>query len=483
MSTTDKCTHNITNYEFVAFSGDLEDLHQTHTEQVRREEEQIYFDEYALDELNQVAPRYYEQHIKGWARSWYSGSQHLKTVFQYAQPDTPLHMLDQDIYQQAVQATRNGLRSLPIVRALSVKTDLDKIKFVQSSAAGYGYQGVKGPIYELNHKRAIKRAKATLYSALAEDGDGIDYAIRESVPDVGYTRTQLTDLTEKTKVRSVWGRAFHYILLEGTSARPLLEAIAHSDTFMVIGQDPIIAVPQILSDTARSSKWLTAVDWSQFDATVSRFEINTAFQIMKERITFPDFDTEMAFELCRLLFTHKKIAAPDGKIYWSHKGIPSGSYFTTLVGSIVNRIRIEYLWRLKFGEGPTSCYTLGDDSLIGYDNYYSPTEMSSRCKDLGWIINPEKTECSTYAGGVSFLGRTSRGFFNERDLKKCIRLLILPEYPVPSGEISAFRAASIAQDAGGAGQYINDIAKRLKRKFGIAKEEALPKYFRKYQFV
>jgi hypothetical protein len=483
MSNTDKCTHNITNYEFVAFSGDLEDLHQTHTEQVRREEEQIYFDEYALEELNKVAPRYYDQHIKGWARSWYTGSQHLKTVMQYAQTDTPLQKLDQDIYSQAVQATRDGFRSLPIVRALSVKTDLDKVKFVQSSAAGYGYQGVKGPINELNHKRAIKRAKATLYSALAEDGEGIDYAIRESVPDVGYTRTQLTDLTEKTKVRSVWGRAFHYILLEGTSARPLLEAIANSDCFIVIGQDPITAVPRILSDTARSSKWLTAVDWSRFDATVSRFEINTAFQLMKERITFPDFDTEMAFELCRLLFIHKKIAAPDGKVYWSHKGIPSGSYFTTLVGSIVNRIRIEYLWRLKFGEGPTSCYTLGDDSLIGYDSYYSPTEMSSRCADLGWIINPEKTECSTYAGGVTFLGRTSRGFFNERDLKKCIRLLILPEYPVPSGEISAFRAASIAEDAGGAGQYINDIAKRLKRKFGIARQEALPKYFRKYQFV
>lgn len=479
-----KCTRDITNYEFVDFSASLENLHQTHTEQVNREEDVILYDHFALEELKDVAPELIPQNIEGWARSWYSKERHMNTIYQYAHKDIPVELTDTTKWIDSIRAVRDRLRSLPNVRALSVKTQLDQIKYVQQSSAGYGYYGVKGPLYGENHMRAIRRAKATLYSATADDGEGIEHAIRESVPDVGYTRTQLTDLTEKTKVRSVWGRAFHYILLEGTAARPLLEAIAEQpDFFIVIGQDPVISVPQILSRTSNHSSWLTAIDWSAFDSTVNRFEINTAFNLVKEIITFPDFDTEMAFELCRQLFIHKKIAAPDGKIYWSHKGIPSGSYYTTLIGSIVNRLRIEYLWRLKFGEGPKSCYVLGDDSLIGYDELFKPDQIAKMSEHLGWFTNPNKTECSRHVGGVSFLGRTSRGHYNERDLKKCLRLLILPEYPVDSGDISAFRAQSIAEDAGGSGQYLTRIAKRLKRKFGIASGEAVPKYFRRYQFL
>lgn len=479
-----KCKHNITNYEFVNFHGDLEDLHQTHSEQVNREEELVLMDEFALEELKDLEPEIYNQFIPNWSRSWYSRQHHLNTVLNYAHKDIPVELTDMNKWTESIRVVRDRLRSLPKVRALSVTSQLDQVKYVQQSSAGYGYYGVKGPLLGENHKRAIKRALATLYSAVAADGEGIEHAIRESVPDVGYTRTQLTDLTEKTKVRSIWGRAFHYILLEGTAARPLLEAIASAaDHFIVIGQDPIVSVPQILSRTREHSRWLTAIDWSKFDSTVNRFEINTAFNLMKELIEFPDLDTEMAFELSRQLFIHKKIAAPDGKIYWSHKGIPSGSYYTTLVGSIVNRLRIEYLWRLRFNRGPNSCYVLGDDSLIGYDDFYPPDEMSLNCEHLGWYINSDKTECSTHVGGVSFLGRTSRGHYNERDLKKCLRLLILPEYPVTSGAISAFRAQSIAQDAGGSGEYLNRIAKRLKRKFGIAPQEAIPKYFRKYQFL
>nr|UVG55919.1 putative RNA-dependent RNA polymerase [Poaceae Liege partitivirus 14] len=478
-----KCTHNITDYEFVNFRGDLEDLHQTHSEQVNREEEVIHHDEFALAELQAIKPELYDQFVNNWSRSWYTKKHHMDTILNYAHKDIPVELTDMNKWIESIRIVRDRLRSLPKVRALSVKHELDQVKYVQQSSAGYGYHGVKGPIKGLNHMRAIKRALATLYSATAEDGEGIEHAIRESVPDVGYTRTQLTDLTEKTKVRSVWGRAFHYILLEGTAARPLLEAIAATDHFIVIGQDPIVSVPQILSRTREHSRWLTAIDWSSFDATVNRFEINTAFNLIKEMIQFPDLDTEMAFELSRQLFIHKKIAAPDGKIYWSHKGIPSGSYYTTLVGSIVNRLRIEYLWRIKFNQSPSSCYVLGDDSLIGFDQFFKPDEMQELVSHLGWFINSNKTECSTHVGGVSFLGRTSRGHYNERDLKKCLRLLILPEYPVTSGAISAFRAQSIAQDAGGSGEYLNRIAERLKRHHGIAEQEAIPKYFRKYQFL
>ncbi|UTQ50848.1 MAG: RNA-dependent RNA polymerase [Plant associated deltapartitivirus 2] len=477
----DKSTINLNGYEFKQFSSELEDLHQNHSEEVRRMPNITLYDQFALDELSDLYPQLYEQWIFQWSRSYYTSDKHLEAVMKYANQNIPINRLNQDVWTQAVDAVRDGLRNLQRVRALSVKTELDIVKYIQSSSAGYGYIGAKGPLREFNHMRAIKRALATLYSATAADGEGPDYAIRESVPDVGYTRTQLTDLTEKTKIRSVWGRSFHYILLEGTSAKPLLEGLMTNPTFIQIGSDPIFNVPAKLSELHEKFKWLYSVDWSTFDATVHRFEINTAFDLIKERLFFPDFDTEMAFELSRQLFIHKKIAAPDGKIYWSHKGIPSGSYFTSIIGSIVNRLRMEYLWRLKYGRGPGCCYTLGDDSLIGDDLYYNPQELSDTAMQYGWIINPDKTECSTNPGAITFLGRTSVGGQNQRDLKRCVRLLLLPEYPVASGDISAFRAKAIAQDAGGNSEVLNRIAKRLKQKYGIADESVVPSYFRVYQ--
>lgn len=475
-----KSTINLNGYEFTDFVSSLEDLHQTHSEQVRRTPEVTYLDNYAKAELLDMYPNLYQQWIEGWSRSYYTRAKHLEAVMKYANQNIPIETLHRQHWSDSIEEIRDGLRSLPRVRALSVVKQLDQVYYIQSSSAGYGYLGAKGPYKELNHDRAIRRAKATLYSATASDGEGIDHVIRESVPDVGYTRTQLTDLTEKTKVRGVWGRAFHYILLEGTSARPLLEAIMQGNTFIQIGSDPVFNVPHILSETKKECKWLYSIDWSTFDASVHRFEINTAFDLLKERVDFPDFDTEMAYELCRQLFIHKKVAAPDGKIYWSHKGIPSGSYFTSLIGSIVNRLRIEYLWRLKFGRGPKSCYTLGDDSLVGDDHFYPPDELANRAIYYGWTINAEKTECSTNPESVTFLGRTIHGGVNQRDLKRCIRLLLLPEYPVSSGDISAFRAASIADDAGNTSEVLNRIAKRLERKYGKLERSSVPSYFIRY---
>uniref|UniRef100_A0A5B7BBJ9 Putative RNA-dependent RNA polymerase n=1 Tax=Davidia involucrata TaxID=16924 RepID=A0A5B7BBJ9_DAVIN len=471
---------NLRDYEFTNFSNELEDLNRGHPHVVRRDVETIYRDEFALNAIMDEYPVIYEQELEGWARSFYTQEGHMQAIHAYATQDTPFTAVNEQVYFQAVHAVKNELNSLPIARAFDVLTELDQIKYEQSSAAGYDYIGHKGPILGDNHKRAIYRAKATLWSAIKDPTQGIAYVIENSVPDVGYTRTQLTNLTEKTKVRGVWGRAFHYILLEGTSARPLLDNFIQGDTFFHIGSDPLESVPRILSEVSRQCKWLYAVDWSAFDSSVSRFEIYAAFDLIKGRIQFPNFETEQAFEISKQLFLHKKVAAPDGRTYWSHKGIPSGSYYTSIIGSVINRLRIEYLWRLKYGRGPRMCYTQGDDSLLGDEELFSPEELSNLAQPYGWTINANKTEYSTSPEFVSFLGRTTRGGFNTRELMRCLRLLVFPEYPVESGRISAYRARAIADDCGNLSEIINFTARRLRKLYGIADENDVPSYFIRY---
>ncbi|UTQ50850.1 MAG: RNA-dependent RNA polymerase [Plant associated deltapartitivirus 3] len=471
---------DIRDYQFTEFTQELEELPGDHPHIIRREPEQVITDNYALAILNDAYPTLYEQSLQGWARSYYTQEGHMNTIMAYATPDTPYSAVNHELYQQAFDAVQNELCSLPLTRAFNVLTDLDKIRYEQSSSAGYNYIGPKGPIDGDNHKRAIRSAVACMWSALRDTDGGPAYFLTQSVPDVGYTRTQLADLSVKTKVRGVWGRAFHYILLEGTAARPLLDAFIEGKTFLHIGEDPQHSVPDILSNVSRHAKWLYALDWSGFDTSVSRFEIEHAFKLLKARILFPNNETEQVYELSRLLFTHKKIAAPDGKIYWSHRGIPSGSFYTTMIGSIINRLRVEYIWRQIKGRGPKLCYTQGDDSLIGDDELIHPRDMAAVAAPLGWTINTDKTAFSTSPEFVTFLGRTTYGGFNQRELMRCIRLLVFPEHPVESGSISAFRARAINQDSGHTSEIIRTVAERLRRLYGIPSDKDVPAHFRRY---
>lgn len=472
----------LVDYDYTAFAGDLVKTTYRHPHVVHRETAVTYVDQYALKHVEQISELYPDLLLKGWSRSFYLPEKHMEAILAYSLPNIPAKRLDLPIYREVVQQAQNGLISLPRVKALNVLTELDQVPYKSSSAAGYNYVGRKGPKGGENHKRAISIAKAVLWSAIADDGEGIEHVIQNSVPDVGYTRTQLADLLEKTKVRQVWGRAFHYILLEGLVAYPFIQAVMSHKTFIHAGQDPLLSVPRLLSDIATQCKWLYSLDWKQFDATVSRFEINTAFDIIKSFVDFPNYETEQAFEITRQLFIHKKVAAPDGYIYESHKGIPSGSYYTSLIGSIINYLRINYLWRLITGHAPIQCYTLGDDSLSGDDIYVDPRRIGEEAHQLGWHFNPDKTEYSTVPESITFLGRTYTGGLNKRDLTRCLRLLVYPEYPVESGQISAYRAKSIAQDAGGLSDVLNRVADRLRRIYGIASEEEVPFYFKRYVF-
>lgn len=467
-------------YYYNNFIQDFEEIMITHPHTVRRESNKTYIDEFAFREVMEISPEIYKDTLEGWSRSYYTLDYHMKGIWSYSSPNVPASAINIPLYQQAMEAVRKELNSLPRVKAYDALSELDRVPFKSSSSAGYDYIGAKGDINGNNHRRAITRARATIGHIVEQGNEGMHNAITTAVPDVGYTRTQLTDLYKRAKVRGVWGRAFHYILLEGLTVHPLLEVFKQHETFYHIGQDPVESVPSLLSSVSRYSKWIYALDWKQFDASVSRFEINAAFDLIKELVDFPNSSTEAAFELSRQLFIHKKIAAPNGKTYWSHKGIPSGSYFTSVAGSIINKLRIEYLWRCITGHGPKLCYTQGDDSLVGDDDYVNPKQIGEIANQIGWFFNPDKTEYSTVPELITFLGRTYKGGMNVRDLKRCLRLLVYPEYPVESGRISAYRANSLAQDCGSLSELLNRVADRLKRHYGVASEEEVPLYFKRY---
>lgn len=451
-----------------------------------REERITHVDAWSLQALQSIDANCLETYLKDYSRSYYVESFHTDSILQYNREDPHESVWNQTAFTKATDNIRMELRKANIKAvSLDVQTELDAVKYVSSSSAGYSYVGKKGPfknkLERNNHYKAICRAKKMVLEYHDQRGECIDDAIMNSTPHIGYTRTQLTNVTEKLKVRAVWGSPFHHILVEGLTAGPLLEEFKRKVTFYHIGQDPLFSVPALLTKISSEYKLIYAYDWSKFDSTASRKEIRTAFALVKELIIFKNKESENAFDLMVELFIYKKVVGPDGIVYSCNTGVPSGSYWTSIIDSIINKLRLDYLWIVLTGEPMESVFTHGDDAVGGSNRFLSLYDLAEEAIKYGWVLNPDKSAIETNASKVEFLGRTTSGGLSRRSIERCLQLLVYPEYPVESPLISSFRAQSLYEDVGRISERIGTVATSLLRKYGTPHEEDVPSHHRIYK--
>lgn len=464
-------------------NGPMHDIGYNKNYAFTREECVTNIDNWALHELQSIDENCLETYLKDYSRSYYMKDFHLKSLMQYNRPDPLSSVWDLKIANQVKESIRielEGQNVLPV--SLSVKTELDNVKYVSSSSAGFSYLGKKGIFRDSNHRRAMGRAKKMVLDYYDTQGECVKDAIMRSTPYIGYTRTQLTNITEKLKVRAVWGSPFQHIIAEGLSAGPFIEQIVNNNTFIHIGGDPLVTVPHLITQIGNKYKFVYTYDWSAFDATCSRFEINLAFDIVESLMTFKEPEDKAAFDVMRKLFIYKKVVGPDGVIYTVNTGVPSGSYWTTIINSIINKFRINYLWTIITGKSIDELHTHGDDGIGGSDTHVSAWELSVEAIKYGWILNFEKSEINVDISLAEFLGRTTTGGLSRRSVQRCLRLLVFPEYPVESPRISSYRAQSIFEDVGRTSEKIGKVAASLLRKYGIEEESNIPVLHRRFKY-
>jgi hypothetical protein len=185
-------------------------------------------------------------------------------------------------------------------------------------------------------------------------------------------------------------------------------------------------------------KFAYSLDMKSYDSTLPSVLIKEAFKILQ---TWFDGDQviwlgEQPFAVRDLwpkvmkYFINTPIVMPDRRIYYGKQhGVPSGSYFTQLVDSVVN-VMICGALSSKFGFGVTTerLLVLGDD-LVFWSDKLQDLGVVSRWleKSIGVQLNVEKSRVTKRGEAVPFLGRNWINGFPSWDIDEILKRMVYPE--------------------------------------------------------
>lgn len=164
----------------------------------------------------------------------------------------------------------------------------------------------------------------------------------------------------QSKPRVVSAIDIFQILAECTFARPFQWAMSKTSWYAGGKDDPEIG-SRLLSMINNYGYSLT-VDYSKFDQHISDWLIREAFDVVRAAFN-PEWFSEDVFRVIREDFIHKVFIDGEGKLVESHKGVPSGSMFTQIIDSVVNRLMVDTYFIAK-GTKEWEMMIMGDDNII-----------------------------------------------------------------------------------------------------------------------
>jgi len=225
----------------------------------------------------------------------------------------------------------------------------------------------------------------------------IRLGIKAPNPCVAFKRTQ-----RGNKTRLVWGYPLEMTIMESRFARPLIERFLASDSPMAFGRAKLDLGARLHRYFADAPGVPVCLDYSKYDSTVPAVMIREAFRILATWFEEEDLKT-LGWETIVAYFIHTPIVMPDGHLYTGkNHGVPSGSYFTQMIDSIVN-VALVYALSSRFGFSfrKSALYVLGDDVIVQVLGAVKLDQWAHYLAKFGLQLHgPEKT----IVGQVHFLG-------------------------------------------------------------------------------
>lgn len=279
-------------------------------------------------------------------------------------------------------------------------------------------------------RKALKLERASGAPEFESKGDSFEKDLARSgrifrgectpPPCVAYHRVQHG--SEGPKVRLVWGYPASMTLLEARFARPLIDYFKHNRTPMAFAMWKMEVSARLIPIENSGVRY--GIDFSGFDSSIHPKLIDMAFKVLKSH--FQDTpDNRKHWDKIIHYFIHTTILMPDGYVYRKAHGVPSGSYFTQLIDSIVNYMAIQYMSILVFETemDQRKILVLGDDSVFGTHKHVLLVRLAEVLRHLGLKLNVEKSVVTNRRQHVEFLGHSwVKGLMDRESVETAMRM-------------------------------------------------------------
>jgi hypothetical protein len=254
---------------------------------------------------------------------------------------------------------------------------------------------------------------------------------KQPEPCLAFKRTQFNE-----KTRLVWGYPYSMTCIEGLVAKELIELFKRRNTPMAFAKATGVLGTK-LRVASYHKEWAYSLDMSQFDATISAELIHIAFKILRTWFDGQEVEpvsgktVDEIFDQIEYYFIHTTIVMPDGNIYiGKDHGVPSGSYFTQMVDSIVNVIiGGTVASRFKLHVDKSDIFVLGDDLMMWSNRKMSLDVIAKYANEQFGVImhGSEKSEVFHYDEVIHYLGRDWENGLPTLSEDEVLKRMIFPE--------------------------------------------------------
>jgi hypothetical protein len=256
-------------------------------------------------------------------------------------------------------------------------------------------------------------------------------AEREFFPYVAGRRVQHGNAGPKTRL--VWMAPLSTTLLATRFSKVIHRELARVRPFSwgLDNQEKGAFVSELQS----RHRFTFSLDFSQFDASLSAKLIRDAFNILRAFLDLNEEDEDLWNRLIHD-FIHTKLVNHDRKMYRVHKGVPSGSAFTSQIDSVCNLIILNYINIRATNKGvdEDNVLILGDDALLATNVRIPLTDVSRYAAEIGVIVSPEKSRVvdshrmdRDLESHVEFLGHFWVNSEPRRRHADIVRRMVFPE--------------------------------------------------------
>jgi len=283
-------------------------------------------------------------------------------------------------------------------------------------------------------------------------------------------RGHLSEVDEM-KTRPVWIYPGEITMLEAKFGLPYYEFLESEVPEIHFGPKSMQDLAKMLTKALplTGSAGEVALDWSTFDQVRSRFLISDAFAIVRDSFDFSleqwedglnqygekrTTDRKRVFQWLVDYFIETPLMLPNGKCITKLSGVPSGSFFTQAIDTIINYIVIRTI-DLYCNLGAYRFRLLGDDStfLVPSLKKVNFDEIASLADEyFAFELKVEKTRVSTTCQNRKFLGYQIHSYRLIRASEEWFKMALYTERDVQHLSVSCSRMIAFYMLGG-----INDL--------------------------